>query len=199
MIRPMDAERSSSLNIDVEKVRARLDEEDAARARGVFSTAFRVFAFMLLVVALPTLVPLLITDGWRGLVSFLQWEPWSTFALVIGISTLVSALAVWGRFHAAPRDEASAIAQIDREWTSLTSRGWPLRTVLLGLAMAAAVGIPIGMLIARDVPLDELPSGGRPAVVAAFFGMTCLYMMPMAFLIRWKTMRNLRKLERPSA
>lgn len=186
---------SSPLNLDAEKVRALVEAENAVRSRGVFPMFMQAFLFMVLVTTLPVIILALTGRGWSELLAFLRWKPLLTFGPVVGAGVMAAVLAVWSRRRGAPRDEAAAIAALQRRWASLTSRGWPLRTLAIGLLLGAGVGIPVGIVFASDLRPHELPPGGRAVAVAGFLGMTLLWTIPFAFGMRLLEMRRYRKLE----
>jgi hypothetical protein len=75
----------------------------------------------------------------------------------------------------------------------------PVQSDFAGRKLTLGVGMPVGLLAAFLAPANALPSGGRLVVLPMFVGMTALWAIPMGFVIRWLTVRSLRRVMRPVA
>ncbi len=84
--------------------------------------------------------------------------------------------------------------KVNKNWVYLVGPGWPARTALTGLLLTLGIGIPVGLLMAVALPESELLAPNRPLTVLAFTVMTAVWAFPMAFAIRWFTVRSQRKL-----
>ncbi len=87
-------------------------------------------------------------------------------------------------------------ARIASDWRKLTgSRRW-IETLKTGFTITAMVGVPIGLLMAFLLPATDLPSGGRAIVLPLFVALTAAWAVPVAFVIRWITVRLMRRFMR---
>jgi hypothetical protein len=83
--------------------------------------------------------------------------------------------------------------RLQRDWVRMTQGRWVVRVVLLGIVMAACIGLTVGTLIAIRPPHGELVGGSRVLTVLAFFGMTLAWCIPVAFALRWFYLRWARR------
>ena len=84
--------------------------------------------------------------------------------------------------------------QANQNWRYVAGQGWLVRTLATGLLFTLVGGLLIGLLLAFDTPISELPGQSRALMVLAFTGMTAAWAFPAAFLMRWALVRSLRKL-----
>jgi len=107
----------------------------------------------------------------------------------LGISLMFAAgLVAWSlRALRGPLEARleKSVARLQRGWTQMTRGHWIFRVILMGLAMAGGIGLPVGALIAATSASGELVGGSRVLTVLAFLGLTVAWCIPMAFVIRW--------------
>ena len=84
------------------------------------------------------------------------------------------------------------------DWRRWTGMGWMRRTLTIGAAITAGVGLPVGLLMALTFPSAELFAGSRPLTLLTFVGLTAVWAVPMAFGIRWFALRDYRSLAAPA-
>ncbi len=147
--------------------------------RGV--TAFAVFYAM--VFALP------------GLLSGERSHAFTSrnLSVQLGLSLLFGVAATGWSLRASrgsidARVERSAHA-LQRDWMLMTRGRWVVRVILIGMVMAACIGLTVGTLIAIRPPHGELVAGSRLLTVLAFFAMTLAWCIPFAFGFRWFYLR----------
>jgi hypothetical protein len=107
----------------------------------------------------------------------------------LGISLMFAAgLTAWSlhtfRAPLEARVEKSVLS-MQRGWAQMTRGHWVLRVIVMGLTMAACIGLTVGTLIAATSAPGELVGGSRVLTVLAFLGLTLAWCIPMAFVIRW--------------
>jgi hypothetical protein len=160
----------------VDEARLSGDLKEARPAGWVFHQWGRSFILFILIVAVVELV----VGGWGGLSGWWGGGLW----VRMGLAWVVATLATWWEWRSlqAPPDER--VRSLVREWEEMTAPGWPLRTAKRGVWMGFFVAVPVGALIAWLLPSPEVPEGGRLLVFLMFLGMTLLWTIPMAFLIR---------------
>jgi hypothetical protein len=100
----------------------------------------------------------------------------------------------WFLFRGAAAEPEVIARRIEREWAKLTSAGWIGRTLLRGLWMGLVIGLSVGAFMAfGPVEIPDLPQ--QPLVaIASFTGLTLLWTLPMAFLLRWVVKRHYMRL-----
>jgi hypothetical protein len=136
--------------------------------------------------------------------AFLDGDPASAFDLAgralwgkLGLPLVMAGGFTLWSLHTLRR-QASAGAEenakrIEREWVQLTQRGWPLRMLLWGFAMAGAISLLPGTLLVALSPQDELLKGSRLLTFLAFCGFTLVWAIPVPFVIRWYWCRWARR------
>lgn len=107
----------------------------------------------------------------------------------LGISLMLAAgLTAWSlHTYRAPREARveNSVLRLQRGWAQMTRGHWVLRVIVMGLTMAAFIGLTVGTLIAATSAPGELLGGSRVLTVLAFLGLTLAWCIPMAFVIRW--------------
>ena len=81
----------------------------------------------------------------------------------------------------------------------LTGESWPVWTVLTGIAMGIGIGLPIGLLIAFADEADRIFPGSRVMSIIGFTGMTLMWTIPMAFIIRYQAVRERNRVLKETA
>jgi hypothetical protein len=114
------------------------------------------------------------------------------WADVVLAALLAAGLVRWER-RRARRPPEEVAAEVERTWTQLTRPGWAVRCALLGAGAGVVLGLLVGGLLVSTAPAEELPAGSRAAGLAGFVGVTLLWTVPMAFLIRWVSLRTHRR------
>jgi hypothetical protein len=154
----------------------------AARQVAVLAGAFYLLAFA---------IPAAFTGTLRHLVSG------HALSVDVGASLLFgAALAMWSLRASRGPFEARlerAVPRLERGWAQMTRGHWVLRVLLMGLALAAGIGFPVGVLIAATSRRSELVGGSRVLTVLVFLGLTLAWCIPMAFAIRWLYLRRWRR------
>jgi hypothetical protein len=74
---------------------------------------------------------------------------------------------------------------------------WLRQTLNTGMIITAVVGLAVGAVVTVTAPAKEVPSAGRLVILPLFIGMTALWAFPMAFFIRWLSIRSIRRVMRP--
>lgn len=112
------------------------------------------------------------------------------------LPTVLAAPSVWGHYlwtrKRVERGAESLALEIRNQWLKWTGKGWIRRTLVTGAGMTAAVGGSVGLLISTLFPLSELPGGSRVTGFLGFVAVTALWTFPMAFGIRWISLRSNR-------
>jgi hypothetical protein len=90
-------------------------------------------------------------------------------------------------------DVEARVREIGRNLQWLGGSGWPRRTIAMGLSLGLAIGIPIGTLMAVSWQPEDLPLSSRWLTVPVFTGMTLLWTIPAAFVLRWLSLLGLRR------
>jgi hypothetical protein len=112
--------------------------------------------------------------------------------------SVLAAPVTWWEYRRAKRmvraGVEARVREIERELAGLTGPGWVGRTLRMGALGAAAVGVPVGLLMAGFFPTSELPGGSRALALLTFVGMTALWTFPAAFGIRWLSLKSHRRL-----
>ena len=97
--------------------------------------------------------------------------------------------------HALDTDRrARAIAQ---DLRALGGSGWMGRSLRTGVFLGAAIGIPVGLLLAASWDPLRFPVSNRWMVVPSFVGVTMLWTIPFAFIVRWVSLLALRRFVKP--
>jgi uncharacterized membrane protein len=142
-------------------------------------------------------IPLMASGGWRGIAAYVRAEPWAAIGLPLGLAVILTIVTVASTYGTSATDVSRIATQIERDWLRLTDGWWIARVLVSGMLMALVIGIPVGTLIALSARPSELPElGGRVGIVGAFLLMTLLWTVPMAFVIRFLTLRSYRPLLR---
>ena len=119
--------------------------------------------------------------------------------LPLGMGLLINLVGLRTQLRQARESPASLAREIEAEWAELVRPRWPLRTLATGLVMGLGIGLLVGPLLAFGLPPDERPAGGPAVIWLSFVGLTLLWTIPMAFLLRWGTLRFYRRLSRRAA
>jgi len=105
----------------------------------------------------------------------------------------VASLVVWFEWRMTPRSMDDLEQSIRTQWRQVTAPGWPFRVLAMSGLGALAIGVPVGALLAWGSPMEELPAGSQVLGTLTFVGLTALWVVPAGFLIRYWSVRNLRK------
>lgn len=112
--------------------------------------------------------------------------------------SVLAAPFTWWQYRKAKRmvraGVGARVREIERELARLTGPGWVGRALRMGALGAAAVGVPVGLLLAGFFPTSALPGGSRALALLTFVGMTALWTFPAAFGIRWLSLKSHRHL-----
>ena len=112
----------------------------------------------------------------------------------------VAALAIaWlgRRQMSAALDTDQRVRDIAAELRSLGGSGWAVRSLRSGMLLGAAVGVPVGILLALSWEPQQFPVSNRWMVVPSFVGVTMLWTIPFAFVLRWVSLLALRRFVKP--
>jgi hypothetical protein len=93
------------------------------------------------------------------------------------------------------RNVAHGMRAVQKDIDRLTGEGWVRRTLLMGVYMGLGVGVPIGILMALFLPSDYGSALERWIGAAVFVALTLAWTIPMAFLIRWASIRMAQRYE----
>ena len=88
------------------------------------------------------------------------------------------------------RDPEAAAAKLEADVLAQTSHGWVRRTLRLGFLMGLGAGIPVGVLIAAGSAGSIADSAVATGIFVCF---TMVWAVPLAFVIRWGTLRVSRR------
>jgi hypothetical protein len=115
-----------------------------------------------------------------------------TLGKFIGAAVFAAIVTTGSVFNARRMERMGedAIVRKILEPSRLTGESWVMWTVLTGVAMGFGIGIPIGLLIAFADEADRVFPGSRVMSIVGFTGMTLLWTIPMAFIIRYQTVRE---------
>lgn len=142
-------------------------------------------------------IPLIAGDGWQGLTAYIRAEPWAALGVPFALAVFLAAMVVHQTYSAATTDASRIARRIERDWLRLTDKRWMVRVTLWGVALALAIGVPIGILMAVTARPSELAElGGHFGIVARFTSMTLIWTVPGAFMIRYLSVRSYRPLLR---
>lgn len=94
-------------------------------------------------------------------------------------------------------DADRKVRQISDNLRALAGAGWPWRSLRAGVFMGAAIGIPVGLLLMLDWRPDLFPVSNRWMVVPSFVGITLMWTIPFAFILRWLSLLGLKKFVKP--
>lgn len=183
------------VDVDRDLVALQVAEADAVRRRPLRWLARTLGITAVLMLGLPLLI-VLPKSGGSDLLSFLQQEASRKLIPLIGVAAVLVVSQAWSVWSRAARDVDVRVRSVQRSWRRLTGPNWPAWTILLGVGMALGIGVPVGTLIALDRPLSELGPGGRLEAVVMFVVLTAAWTLPAAFLVRWPSIKQLRKLVR---
>jgi hypothetical protein len=138
-------------------------------------------------------IPLMASGRWRGIAPYVRADPLFAIGLPFGLAVILTILSVAPTYGAAATDVSQIAMRIERD-VRLTQGWWIARVVVRGVVMALVIGIPVGTLMAMNARPFELPElGGRAGIVGAFVFMTLLWTIPMAFVLRFLTLRSYRR------
>ncbi len=122
----------------------------------------------------------------------------SKLAVTIAFAILGAIALAWltgrQRFRNEALDVERRMQEIANDLHALGGPGWARRSLLVGLGLGAGVGIPIGVLMMALWRPEDLPGANRWLTIPAFVGMTMMWAIPMAFLLRWVTLLALKRL-----
>lgn len=172
--------------------RAAVAQASAASDRALASRGRWIARWLLLSAGIWLFVIVVPSALVGGLGVALHPETGRAWADVVLAALLAAGLVQWERRRARRPPEEIA-AEVERMWTQLTRPGWAVRCGLLGVAGGVVLGLLVGGLLVSTTPVEELPAGSRAVGLAGFVGVTLLWSVPMAFLIRWVSLRSHRR------
>lgn len=94
-------------------------------------------------------------------------------------------------------DTDRKVRQISDNLRALAGAGWAWRSLRAGVFMGAAIGIPVGLLLTLGWRPDIFPVSNRWMVVPSFVGITLMWTIPFAFILRWLSLLGLRRFVKP--
>jgi hypothetical protein len=175
-------------------------EAEVARRRTIHDTGYgrwiaaklvmslaAFYAFTFLMRFLPTSRP------------FGELAIWNLIALLVlpgALAVFVTWMASRTLFSSNALNAESLSAEIAKEMQRLTGPGWPVRTVLAGAALTAAVAVPLVILIVLGAAPAGLASPATPRTIVAFIASIAAWATFMAFLIRSASLFLYRKMVR---
>lgn len=136
---------------------------------------------------------------------FSQLDELPTWRLMMmsGFPALGAAIVAWWSaretFKPENLDTDLKIQQIARDLKSLGGPGWIGRSLLTGVLLGAVIGavVGLGMLLTWDA--TSMGNPNRWKFVGAFVGVTLLWTIPAAFILRWIVLVALKRMVRPKA
>jgi hypothetical protein len=156
-----------------------------ARARALRGT--RIIAFFIAVTVFwyvtSNLLNLILGESPRSVWTLGTFIGAAVFAAIVTTAAVINAR----RMEKMGED---AIVRKILQPSRLTGESWVMWTVLTGVAMGFGIGIPIGTLIAFADEADRIVPGSRVMSVLGFTGITLMWTIPMAFIIRYQTVRE---------
>lgn len=176
-----------AVEADVARVRASLDQGYGRwLAR---QTLLNMTVFYVVVLAL----------RWNELPTVETWPAWKIGLTFFAPVIVAVGLAWWtGRRTFAPDnlDVERRIVRISEDLRSLGGPGWVRRSLMVGVFIGLAIGIPIGTLMVLAWRPTDLPAASRWLAIPVFTLMTLLWSVPMSFLLRWMTLMALKRFVR---
>lgn len=179
--------------VDRAAVAAEIARRQAIRERGHFAWFTRVLFINMLVLYA---VILLVSPENRAFDTMPTWRLVMVVALPFAAALVASWISTRAVFRPDAVDPEQLVDRVQREVQSLAGPGWAWRSLRLGLVIGFGVGIPVAALLALAAPLTNLPAGSRWLGGALFLGLTLLWAIPMAFLLRWWSLAMYRRLLR---
>ena len=85
------------------------------------------------------------------------------------------------------------VREVQKEWMDMTGEGWLRQVGKIGAQLTAWVGGSVGLLLAIIIPFSDVTLLTRISMFFGFIGATALWTFPMAFVIRWISIRGYRK------
>lgn len=170
-------------------------EREVARRRAIQEQGYFAWFTRVLFVNLIILYAAMLLSS-RHNREFGSMPPWRV-ALVVGLPFAAALVASWFStrtlFKPDATDADKFAERVAREVQSLAGPGWARRSLLWGLLLGVGIGTPIGVLVAFTAPAAALPAGHRWLGALLFLGMTLIWAIPMAFLLRWWTLITYRR------
>lgn len=167
---------------------ARFKDHGVARIARIFLTNL-LFGLVVFTLVVPVLgdgrLPLLLDTPRRAVMQHL-FAP-LFFAVV---------MTIWSAFslrRMTARGPARLADHVEREHDRLSGDRWLAHVLRMGLVLLLVIGVPIGLLLAIFLPA---PPPGRAIAFLTFTGITALWTIPGAFVIRWFTLRSYRRWSR---
>jgi hypothetical protein len=188
---------SKRFSVDLSKITADLEKQRGRSAVGVFAQSFSV-TFILFYALTAILFPALDGDL-RAALTFSGLRFW------VRLIAALTVAGVMGTYHTiiSRRITRHGVApfarRIEADVDRLTTTRWPRTVLKQGLKLGSAIGLPVGVLMAATTPASALPPGGRLVVPLMFVAMTFAWTLPMAFVLRWATLRSYRRWLRPES
>ena len=136
-----------------------------------------------------------LTTGAQALRSMTLWDVGALFVLPALLAFFITYLAARLMFNPEAFDAERLSARVAREMQVLTGSGWLLRMVLAGLALAAGVAIPVGIVALLGFPIG-VPGSSRAMGALEFIGATLVWAIAMAFVVRYAALYVYRKMVR---
>ena len=178
-----------------------LVEEEIARTRARMSRGrgrWFVRSFLRAAIALYVITGV---AQWTQGTSFASLPVPKRFALVVFPALAALAIASFGlrQPDANTLDPDRRARAIASDLRALGGSGWALRSLRSGVFLGAVIGIPVGLLLTASWDPARFPVSNRWMVVPSFVGVTMLWTIPLAFLLRWVTLLALKRFIKPVA
>lgn len=94
-------------------------------------------------------------------------------------------------------DTDRKVRQISDNLRALGGAGWAWRSLRAGVFIGAAIGFPVGLLLMFDWRPEHFPVSNRWMVVPSFVGITLMWTIPFAFVLRWLSLLGLKRFVKP--
>ena len=158
----------------------------------------KIAVYAVAMAVMPVVIPFLVNasfGNWDLHIAYLRAEPMSAVGVPAAIGLLLAAFLVVVSLHPSSRSVPRITRRVEQTWRYLNERGWVARVGAWGVLAGAAIGIPLGMLMASDLRGSELNEAvGWLGAVLMFLGMTLLWTVPSAYIYRWFILRQYRPL-----
>jgi hypothetical protein len=171
-----------------------------ARFKGAWNrwVAQRLFVNIVLAYLVFVIIPAALAGEFAHVFDLEGRRIWTNLVGPLAFAIVITAWSVWYTRRQVVRGPQQTARSIEREVRTLTGPHWLRRVLMIGLGMGAAIGIPIGALVAFTAPAG-LSLGSRMLAVFTFTAMTLLWTIPIAFAIRWVTLRTHQRFIRPAS
>lgn len=178
--------------IDRDAVEAEVARTRARLAKG----KLRYFARQSVAAAIAFFVMFYITriELFSRLGELPAWKIGVVFGFPILAGILVAAFSMRETFKDENLDTERRMQRIGRELQSLGGPGWILRSILTGIKLGLAIGLTVGVIMLLTWSTSRLGSPNRWAFFSAFVGVTLLWTIPAAFILRWIQLLALKRM-----